>query len=46
MLLSTVMELLQFYVPGRDSSLADIGSNTLGSLLGAGAGVLRPGGSV
>ena len=43
MLLSTVMELLQFYVPGRDSSLADIGSNTLGSLLGAGAGLLLSG---
>ena len=43
MVLSTAMELLQFYVPGRDSSLADIGSNTLGSLLGAGAGVLLSG---
>ena len=32
MALSTAMELLQFYVPGRDSSLADVGSNTLGSL--------------
>ncbi len=43
MALSTAMELLQFYVPGRDSSLADIGSNTLGSLLGACAGVLLSG---
>ena len=43
MALSTAMELLQFYVPGRDSSLADVGSNTLGSLLGACAGVLLAG---
>jgi VanZ family protein len=43
MALSTSMELLQFYVPGRDSSLADVGSNTLGSLLGACAGVLLSG---
>ncbi len=43
MALSTTMELLQFYVPGRDSSLADIGSNTLGSLLGACAGVMLSG---
>jgi VanZ family protein len=40
LILSTGMELLQFYVPGRDSSLTDIGFNTLGSFLGAGAGML------
>jgi VanZ family protein len=40
MILSTCMELLQFYVPGRDSTLADICTNTIGSLLGAGAGIL------
>ena len=40
MLLSTGMELLQFYVPGRETSLADICSNTIGSFLGAAAGVL------
>lgn len=38
--LSTSMELLQFYVPGRETSLADICSNTIGSSLGAGAGIL------
>lgn len=43
MALSTAMELLQFYIPGRDSGLADVGSNTLGSLLGACAGVLLAG---
>ncbi len=40
MLLSTSMELLQFYVPGRETSLADVCSNTIGSILGAGAGLL------
>jgi VanZ family protein len=40
MLLSTTMELLQFYVPGRETSLADICSNSIGSFVGAGAGVL------
>lgn len=40
MVLSTVMELLQFYVPGRDQALADVCSNTVGSLIGAAAGGL------
>lgn len=40
MLLSTGMELSQLYIPGRVTSLADICSNTIGSFLGAGAGLL------
>lgn len=32
---STAMELLQVYVPGRDPSFADIASNVLGGLIGA-----------
>jgi VanZ family protein len=34
------MELLQFYVPGRETSLADVCSNTIGSIVGAAAGLL------
>ena len=34
-LLSAAIELSQFYIPGRDPSLSDIVSNTLGGVLGA-----------
>lgn len=39
-LLSFSGELLQYYIPGRDSSIADIVTNTTGGLLGAAAGML------
>src|SRR5207302_5176541 len=34
-LLSATIELAQLYIPGRDSSLGDVLSNTLGGTLGA-----------
>ena len=34
-LLSAAIELSQFYIPGRDPSLSDIVSNTLGAVFGA-----------
>jgi hypothetical protein len=34
-LLSSAIELSQFYIPGRDPSFGDIASNTLGAALGA-----------
>lgn len=40
MLLSGSMEMLQVYVPGRDCSLADLVSNTCGTLAGAAAALL------
>jgi len=36
--LSCSMELLQFYVPGRETSMGDVEANTLGTLAGAVAG--------
>lgn len=38
--LSTTMELLQFYDPGRVSSVWDVASNTAGTLVGAVIGLL------
>jgi len=38
-LLSVSMELLQVYVPGRDSSLLDVLTNTLGTAAGAGCAI-------
>lgn len=35
MLLSATLEMLQVYVPGRDPSLSDVASNTVGSAAGA-----------
>jgi glycopeptide antibiotics resistance protein len=34
-LFSAVMETVQFWLPGRYSSLVDVGANTLGAVLGA-----------
>ena len=34
-LLSACVECAQFYIPGRDASLGDVASNTLGATLGA-----------
>ena len=39
-LLSTTIELLQFYDKGRQTTLSDVYSNTAGACLGAVAGVL------
>jgi VanZ family protein len=38
--LSAGMELIQFYEPGRVSSLSDVYSNTLGAVVGSVAGVI------
>ena len=35
LLLSTAIELSQFYIPGRDPSVSDVIANTCGALLGA-----------
>ena len=35
LLLSTAIELLQFYIPGRDPSVSDVLANTFGTVLGA-----------
>jgi VanZ family protein len=43
-LLSVSMELLQVYVPGRDSSLLDVLTNTLGTAAGAGFAIYFEGG--
>ena len=43
-LLSVGMELLQVYVPGRDSSLLDVLTNTLGAAAGAGFAIYFEGG--
>jgi VanZ family protein len=43
-LLSVSMELLQVYVPGRDSSLVDVLTNTLGTAAGAGLAIYFEGG--
>jgi len=40
MVLSTCMEVLQFYVPGRDQAISDICSNTAGSFVGAVTGTV------
>ena len=40
LVLSTSLELTQFYVPGRIPALSDVYSDTLGSLLGAAGGAL------
>ena len=40
MALSTCVEIAQYYDPGRDPSLTDVYSNTLGTVLGAGARLL------
>ena len=43
-LLSVTMELLQVYVPGRDSSLLDVLTNTLGAAAGASFAIYFEGG--
>jgi VanZ family protein len=43
-LLSVSMELLQVYVPGRDPSLLDVLTNTLGTAAGAGCAIYFEGG--
>lgn len=40
MMLSSALELAQFYLPGRIPALSDVYANTIGALLGSAAGVL------
>src|SRR3954471_7762674 len=35
LLLSTAIELIQFFIPGRDPSVSDVVANTCGAVLGA-----------